>query len=168
MRSVLGSLLSCVLALPAGAQSAPSPRAPVLSPGTFFAERIDTSPLPLTDRVTDGDGTTYLVEFDRLVLSLTKGNRFRASVRFRRTLHSRDPRGRDRTVPIQTMTVNGTYAIVNEEIRFTPDPSKETGGLRMLSGRVEGARRISMPFDYRNGATERRRTLTLVKQDNVL
>jgi hypothetical protein len=136
--------------------------------GTFLASRIDASPLPLTDRVTDTDGTTYLVEFDRMVLSLRAGNRFRASVRFRRTLHSRDPRGRDRATPIQSMTVNGSYAIVNGEVRFTPDPSKETSGLRMLSARLDGTRRLSMPFHYRNGTAERQRTLLLVRQDDVL
>lgn len=169
MRFAAGATLLCALAWPSTAPA--QGRTPVPSPaplGTFFAERIDALPLPLTDRVTDLDGTTYLVEFDRLVLSLRAGNRFRASVRYRRTLHSRDPRGRDRATPVQSMTVDGTYAVVNGEIRFTPDPSKETRGLRMLSGRVEGPRRLTMPFHYRNGTAERQRTLTLVRQDDVL
>jgi hypothetical protein len=136
--------------------------------GTFFASRIDAAPLPLTDRVTDPDGTTYLVEFDRLVLSLRPGNRFQASVRFRRTLHSRDPRGRDRATPVQSMTVNGSYAVLRGEIRFTPDPSKETRGLRMLSATMDGARRLTMPFQYRNGTAERQRTLLLVRQDDAI
>ena len=38
--------------------------------GSYLALRIDQSPLPLADRVTDTDGTTYLIEFDRMVLSL--------------------------------------------------------------------------------------------------
>lgn len=143
-------------------------QSPAIAPGTFVADRIDGAPLPLTDRVTDRDGTTYLVEFDRLVLSLRPNNRFRASVRYRRTLYSRDPRGRNRIAPIQSMTVDGTYAVVGGEIRFTPDPSKETGAMRMLSGRVEGPRRLSMPFDYRNGTADRHRTLQLVRNDDVL
>ncbi|NJN84343.1 MAG: hypothetical protein HC802_20070 [Caldilineaceae bacterium] len=38
--------------------------------------KIDQAELPLSDRVTDDEGTTYLVEFERLVLSLRGGNRF--------------------------------------------------------------------------------------------
>lgn len=163
VRTLAALLLVIAIAPALGAQAAAA-----AVTGTFFAERIDAAPLPLTDRVTDVDGTTYVVEFDRLVLSLRAGNRFRASVRFRRTLHSRDPRGRDRAVPIQSLTVNGSYAIVNGEIRFSPDPSKETNGLRMLTGRVESARRLSMPFHYRNGTAERQRMLSLVRQDDVL
>ena len=162
----LGAQLGAQLGAPLGAQpAAPAPRAPIA--GTFVAERIDASPLPLTDRVTDVDGTTYLVEFDRLVLSLRAGNRFRASVRFRRTLYSRDPRGRDRATPIQSVTVSGSFALLNGELRFIPDPSKEAAGLRMVTARVDGTGRLSMPFDYRNGSTERHRTLTLVRQDDV-
>jgi hypothetical protein len=157
MRMALLSLLVLAVPAAAGAQLA----------GTFLAERIDAAPLPMTDRVTDVDGTTYLVEIDRLVLALRANQRFRASVRFRRTLFSRDPRGRNRPVPLQTMTVDGTYAVVDGEIRFTPDPSPDAGGLRMLTGRVEGARRLTMPFDYRNGTAERHRTLVLVKHDDV-
>ncbi len=162
MRTLL--LAVTTLALPRALDA----QAPTLAPGTFVADRIDGSPLPLTDRVTDTDGTTYLVEIDRLVLSLRPGSRFRATVRYRRTLYSRDPRGRNRPAPIQSMTVDGTYALVGGEIRFTPDPSKETRGVRMLSGRVEGPRRLTMPFDYRNGTAERHRTLQLVRRDDVL
>lgn len=174
MRTALlvGAAMSVVGATPSSAQgigaATRGATPPVLLAGTFLAHRIDASPLPLTDRVTDTDGTTYLVEIDRLVLALRANQRFRASVRFRRTLYSRDPRGRNRPAPLQTMTVDGTYAVVDGEVRFTPDPSAETGGLRMMSGRVEGARRLSMPFDYRNGTTQRHRTLVLVKDDNIL
>ncbi len=159
---------------PAPAATAPAPAAattpaaPRLTAGTFIAERIDRDPLPQTDRVVDGDGTTYLIVFDRLVLSLRDGNRFRASVRYRRTLYANDPRGRDRAVPLQTMTVTGRYEIVGTEIRFTPDPSEETRGLRMLAGRVVSAREISLPFQYRNGTRERDRTLVMRRNDNVL
>jgi hypothetical protein len=136
--------------------------------GSFLAERIDASPLPVTDRVTDDDGTTYLVEFDRLVLSLRSDRTFRASVRFRRTLWSRNAPSRSRGVPLQSLTVSGTYTIVHDTIRFTPDHSEENRGLRMLAGRVEGPRRISVPFDYRNGAVERRRVLALARRDDIL
>jgi hypothetical protein len=66
------------------------------------------------------------------------------------------------------MTVSGTYAVVAGEIRFTPDSSGETKGLRMLAGRVERGDRISVPFMYRNGAVQRRRVLELVRRDDIL
>lgn len=143
-------------------------QAPRISAGTFLAARIDRDSLPQTDRVVDDDGTTYLIVFDRLVLSLRDDNRFRASVRYRRTLYSADPRGRNRTIPLQTMTVTGTYEIVGTEIRFNPDPSADTRGLRMLAGTVVSAREISLPFHYRNGTQERDRTLVMRRNDNVL
>ena len=132
--------------------------------------RIDDAALPLADRVTDADGTTYLVEFERLVLSLRAGNRFRASVRFRRTLTTSDERTRtsSRTAPIQSMTVSGTYAVTGKEIRFIPDSTGDSRGLRMLGGTVIGPQRISLPFDYRNGAVQRHRVLELHRRDDIL
>lgn len=129
--------------------------------------KIDLSALPLADKVTDPDGTTYLVEFERLVLTLRAGNRFRASVRFRRTLTTGD-RARSRETPIQSMTVNGTYAVVGAEIRFTPDSSGDSKGVRMLAGKIVGPLRITVPFDYRNGAVQRRRVLELHRRDDIL
>jgi hypothetical protein len=154
---------ACVITSVAEAQTATR-----LAAGTFVASRIDRDSLPQTDRVVDDDGTTYLIVFDRLVLSLRADQRFRASVRYRRTLYSADPRGRGRTIPLQTMTVTGTYEIVGTEIRFTPDPSDDTRGLRMLAGTVVGPREISLPFQYRNGTRERDRTLVMRRNDNVL
>lgn len=156
-------LIACALcAAPLGAQ------APVLRAGTFVAERIDRDPLPQTDRVVDDDGTTYLIVFDRLVLSLRDDGRFRASVRYRRTLYANDPRGRDRRIPLQTMAVTGRYEIVGSEVRFTPDPSEETRGLRMLAGTVVNGREITVPFQYRNGTRERDRRLVMRRNDNIL
>ncbi|MBA3853401.1 MAG: hypothetical protein C0503_03240 [Gemmatimonas sp.] len=142
--------------------------AQALAAGTFVAERIDRDPLPQTDRVVDEDGTTYLIVFDRMVLSLRDDGRFRASVRYRRTLYANDPRGRDRRVPLQTMAVTGRYEIVGAEVRFTPDPSEETRGLRMLSGSVVNGREITVPFQYRNGTRERDRRLVMRRNDNIL
>lgn len=156
----------CCLAAPIGAQS--RPQAPALAAGTFIAERIDRDPLPQTDRVVDEDGTTYLIVFDRMVLSLRGDGRFRASVRYRRTLYANDPRGRDRRVPLQTMAVTGRYEIVGAEVRFTPDPTEETRGLRMLSGSVVNGREITVPFQYRNGTRERDRRLVMRRNDNIL
>lgn len=136
--------------------------------GGYLAMRIDQSALPLSDRVTDDEGTTYLVEFERLVVSLRSGNRFRASVRFRRTIVSADVRSQVRQAPIQTLAVAGRYEVVGNEIRFQPDSSGDTRGLRMLTGTVQGPRRITVPFDYRNGAAQRRRVLELHRRDDIL
>lgn len=138
--------------------------------GAYLADRIDQAPLPMTDRVTDPQGTTYLVEFERLVLSLRNGNRFRAVVRFRRTLTSvgGSTRSLARSTPVQSMTVNGTFAVTGSAIRFTPDPSADTQGLQMLDGTVESSGRIAVPFDYRNGAVSRRRILRLKRAPNIL
>jgi hypothetical protein len=148
---------------------APSPTAaPAQSAGAYLAMKIDSAALPLADRVTDDEGTTYLVEFDRLVLSLRSGNRFRASIQFRRTMVSGDRRAQGRQAPLQTMSVTGRYVVVGTEIRFDPDSTGEGKGLRMLAGTIDGPRRITLPFDYRNGALERRRVLELHRRDDIL
>jgi hypothetical protein len=150
------------------------PDAPGIAPaarpvsGTFMASRIDREALPVTDRVIDEDGTEYLIEFDRLILSLRDDQRFRASIRYRRTLFSSDPRGRARATPLQSMTVTGTYLVVGDEIRFTPDATNETRGLRMQVATIQGPREISLPFHYRNGTRERDRTLVMQKRDDIL
>lgn len=143
-------------------------RTPGTPVGTFVATRIDRDTLPLQDRVVDEDGTLYLIEFDRLVIALNDDLSFRASVRYRRTLFSAAPRGRGRTAPLQSMTVTGTYEVNSGAIRFTPDESNETKGLRMMAGTVRSARELSIPFHYRNGTQERDRMLTLTRRDNIL
>jgi len=176
IRVFVALVATCVAVAAVEAQSPPAqtpanaapPRAPRFTAGTFLASRIDRDSLPQTDRVVDDDGTTYLIVFDRLVLSLRDDNKFRASVRYRRTLYAADPRGRDRRIPLQTMTVTGSYEIVGAEIRFSPDASSDTRGLRMLSGTVIGPREINVPFQYRNGTQERDRTLVMRRNDNVL
>lgn len=138
--------------------------------GSYLALRIDQSPLPLADRVTDSDGTTYLIEFDRMVLSLRPESRFRAIVRFRRTLTSAagQARGGGRNAPLQTMTVTGRYTVTGRAIRFTPDASDATRGLRILDGTIESRTRIAVPFDYRNGRVTRNRTLRLELRSDIL
>jgi hypothetical protein len=145
-----------------------APPATAQSTGAYLAMRIDTSALPLADRVTDDEGTTYLVEFEQLVLSLRSANRFRASIRFRRTMVSSDRRAQVRQAPLQTMSVTGRYEIIGSEIRFDPDSTGDGKGLRMLAGSIEGPRRITLPFDYRNGAVQRRRVLELHRRDDIL
>lgn len=136
--------------------------------GSYLALKIDESPLPLADRVTDTDGTTYLVEFERMVVSLRGGNKFRASVRFKRSLTTSDARIGTRNAPIQSMTVTGRYEVTGKEIRFIADSTSETKGVSMLNGTIEGPQRISLPFDYRNGAAQRRRVLRLQFRSDIL
>ncbi len=136
--------------------------------GSYLALKIDDAPLPLADRVSDTDGTIYLVEFERMVLSLRAGNKFRAAVRFKRSLTTADARGRVRSAPIQSMTVTGRYEVTGQEIRFITDSTSETKGVRMLNGTLEGPQRLSLPFDYRNGAVERRRVLRLQLTNDIL
>lgn len=136
--------------------------------GSYLALKIDESPLPLADRVTDLDGTTYLVEFERMVVSLRAGNKFRASVRFKRSLTTSDARTGTRNAPIQSMTVTGRYEVTGKEIRFIADSTSETKGVSMLNGTIEGPQRISLPFDYRNGAVQRRRVLRLQFRSDIL
>jgi hypothetical protein len=152
----LALLITVALPFRAGAQQV----------GSYLAMRIDQSPLPLSDKVTDDDGTTYLVEFERMVLSLRSGNRFRAAVRFKRTLSASGTRSRQ--APIQSMTVTGRYEVTGTTIRFVADSSGEMKGVRMLDGTVEGPQRISVPFDYRNGAVERKRVLRLELRGDIL
>ena len=103
-----------------------------------------------------------------MVLTLRADNTFRASVRYRRTLFSADPRGRARATPLQNLTVTGRYVVGGGVIRFDPDASNETRGLRMLSGTVSSTRELSVPFNYRNGTAERHRTLVMTRNDNIL
>lgn len=150
------------------ASVAPPTRAAALPVGTFMATRIDREPLPLTDRVVDDDGSVYLIEFDRMILALRADRTFRASVRYRRTLFSSDLRGRSRGAPLQNMTVTGTYDVADGVIRFTPDPSNDTRGLRMLAGDVRSTRELIIPFSYRNGNQARDRTLVMGRRDDIL
>lgn len=136
--------------------------------GSYLALKIDDATLPLADRVTDTDGTTYLVEFERMVLSLRSGNKFRAAVRFKRSLTTAGTRAGSRAAPIQSMTVTGRYEVTGKEIRFIADSSSDTKGVKMLNGTIDGPQRLSLPFDYRNGAVQRRRTLRLQFRNDIL
>lgn len=141
---------------------------PVTLSGTFVAIRIDRDTLPVADRVVDDDGTTYLIEFDRMVIALQPDLRFRANVRYRRTLYAGDTRGRSRPTPVQTMNVTGRFELGDDGIHFIPDPSSDTRGLRMMSGTMVSGRELSIPFHYRNGTQQRQRTLVMHRRDNIL
>jgi hypothetical protein len=166
-RLVLALVVSAISA-PLAAQERTRGNATPPPVGTFVAARIDREPMPVQDQVVDEDGTLYFIEFDRMVLTLRDDYTFRASVRYRRTLFSADPRGRSRATPLQSVTVTGTYEVGGGMIRFDPAPSKDTRGLRMLSGTVTSARELSVPFNYRNGTAERSRTLVMTRRDNIL
>lgn len=166
MRRLGPLVIAIAFAAALDAQSPAPADTPAPRTGSFLATRIDNAPLPLSDRVTDDDGTTYLVEFERMVLSLRSGNRFRAAVRFKRTLNTSGARSRQ--APIQSMTVTGRYEVTGTAIRFVADSSSEMKGVRMLDGTIEGPQRISVPFDYRNGAVERKRVLRLEFRGNIL
>lgn len=159
MRLRLAALL-IALAVPAPARAQ--------AVGSYLALTIDDAPLPLADRVSDADGTTYLVEFERMVLSLRAGNKFRAAVRFKRSLTTSDSRAGGRSAPIQSMTVTGRYEVTGREIRFIADSTSQTKGMRMLNGTIDGPLRLSLPFDYRNGAVQRRRVLRLQLRTDIL
>ena len=160
MRTLVAAF-ACLVALPTIARAQ--------NVGSYLAVRIDASELPLADRVTDSDGTTYLVQFERMVLSLRAGNKFRAAVRFKRSLTTGDTRaGGGRAAPVQSMTVTGRYEVTGKSIRFIADSTSETKGVTMLDGTIDGAQRISLPFDYRNGATQRRRVLRLQFRSDIL
>lgn len=147
----------------------PNVHAQSIPTGNFVASRMNQKPLPMTDRVTDDDGVTYLIEFDRLILTLRPGNGFRASLRYRRALDPGTKRAAsNRTSPLQSMTVWGRYELVGREIRFIPDPNRGGRGMRILAGTVLDAGRIRLPFTYRNGAANRQATLDLQRRDDIL
>jgi hypothetical protein len=166
--SALGASLGAQEREAAPVRGAPVRAAPSLPVGTFLASLIDRERLPVTDRVVDEDGTLYVIEFDRLVLSLRADLSFRASVRYRRTLFAADPRGRGRTAPLQTMTVSGRWELHSTTIRFIPDPGEDSKGLKMLAGTVTSMRELTIPFHYRNGTQARERSLVLRRNDDIL
>lgn len=145
----------------AGAQSPPAATAPALA--SYVAESVNGGKLPSVDRVSDKDGTQYLVEFDELVIALRPGNQFRAALRYRQTLALRGSAiGRD---PIQRMTVYGRYEVHGNTLRFIPDPQRGGKGIDILDGTF-AARRIDVPFFYRNGQVSRRAQVVLKRDDS--
>jgi hypothetical protein len=148
-------------------REAPTPSNGASPIGTFVAARIDREALPVKDQVVDDDGTLYFIEFDRLVMTLREDGTFRASVRYRRTLFANSARGRVRPTPLQNITVTGRYEHGGGVIRFDPDETEQTRGLRMMNATVAGASELSIPFNYRNGQTERRRTLVMMRRTDV-
>jgi hypothetical protein len=119
---------------------------------------VNGGKLPSRDKVSDRDGTQYVVEFDELVLALRPGYLFRAALRYRQTLALKGASiGRD---PIQRMTVYGRYEVHGNALRFVPDPKRGGKGIEILDGTFV-AGRIDVPFFYRNGQVTRKAQMVL-------
>jgi hypothetical protein len=165
MRS-LAIVSSLLVALPATAFAQPAPRGDTaLAMGSFVSSRIDDKKLPVRDLVTDDRGTQYLIEFDELILSLKANGEFRAALRYRQTLALKGEKTTQE--PVERMTVYGTWVRDGAAIRFVPDPKRGGEGLRILAG-THTARSITVPFDYRNGRVQRRATVLLVFDPNII
>ncbi len=155
--------LICLLAINASlhaqgltAQAAPPAAGPATA--SYVAVSVNGGKLPSRDKVSDRDGTQYVVEFDELVLALRPGYQFRAALRYRQTLALKGSSiGRD---PIQRMTVYGRYEVHGNALRFVPDPKRGGKGIEILDGTFT-AGRIDVPFFYRNGQVTRKAQMVL-------
>src|ERR1017187_2892505 len=152
---------------PPAARAASAAATPILTEpaiANYVSWRLNDKILPVTDRASDSTGTQFLIEFDELILSIRPNHEFRASLRYRQTLASRGMKpGQD---PIQKMTVYGTWAAVDKELQFVPDPRRGGSGLDILAGTF-ALTRIDVPFDYRNGSVVRRANVVLIRNDNI-
>jgi hypothetical protein len=153
-------LLSFTL-LWASAGRAQAPTAGVASlPATasYVAISVNGGKLPSVDRVSDSQGTKYLVEFDELVVAIRPRNEFRAALRYRQSLAVKGSALSQE--PIQRMTVYGRYEVRGTTLRFIPDPKRGGKGIEMLDGTF-AAGRIDVPFWYRNGQVSRQAQVVL-------
>ena len=151
-----------VLLTLSGFALAQAPAAPAVA--SYLAVTVNGGKLPSLDKVSDPDGTQYLVEFDELVLALRPAMQFRAALRYRQTLALKGATiSRD---PIQRMTVYGRYEVHGNMLRFVPDPTRGGKGIQILDGTFSPGT-IEVPFFYRNGQVSRRAQVVL-KRDNSL
>jgi hypothetical protein len=163
-------LLSILLLWPGGAFAQSPAAGAVASPlaggpavASYVAASVNGGKLPSVDKVSDKDGTQYVVEFDELVLAIRPGNQFRAALRYRQTLALKGAAlGRE---PVQRMTVYGRYETHGNALRFIPDPRRGGKGIEILDGTfVPG--RIDVPFFYRNGSVSRQAQVMLKRDDS--
>ena len=70
--------------------------------------------------------------------------------------------------PANIFAIDDLRIVTGKEIRFIPDSTSDTRGVSMLNGTIDGAQRLSLPFDYRNGAVQRRRVLRLQFRNDIL
>jgi hypothetical protein len=160
--SLIAGIVSAQAQAPAPAPPPPSAAEPAIA--SYVSTRLNTKPLPVTDRVSDDKGVQYLIEFDELILQLKANHEFRASLKYRQTLAAKGVAiGSD---PLQKMVVYGAWAVVGKELRFVPDPKRGGNGLRILTGAFTG-REIDVPFDYRNGTVSRRANVVLMRDDHI-
>lgn len=130
---------------------------------SYVAATVNGGPLPSLDKVTDSEGSRYLVEFDELVLAIRPDHQFRAALRYRQTLAVKG--SAISNDPIQRMTVYGRYEVAGNALRFIPDPKRGGKGLQILDGTfVPG--RIDVPFYYRNGQVSRKAQVVLKRDDS--
>lgn len=145
----------------APASAAPTVAAPAVA--SYVAASVNGGKLPSRDKVSDKDGTQYVVEFDELVIALRPGYQFRAALRYRQTLAMKGASiGSD---PIQRMTVYGRYEVKANALRFIPDPTRGGKGIQILDGTFV-AGRIDVPFYYRNGQVSRKAQVVLKRDDS--
>lgn len=157
-------LLALTVGLPARAvigQGAASVSGPATA--VYVAVSVNAGKLPSRDKVSDKDGTRYVVEFDELVLAIRPGLQFRAALRYRQTLAVKGS-AIDRD-PIQRMTVYGRYEVRGNALRFIPDPRRGGKGIQILDGTF-AAGRIDVPFFYRNGQVSRQAQVVLKRDDS--
>ena len=152
------------------AQSAPqaaSPGGPGGAGGpavaSYVAASVNGGKLPSRDKVSDKDGTQYVVEFDELVLAIRPAMQFRAALRYRQTLALKG--AAIEKDPIQRMTVYGRYEVRGNMLRFVPDPKRGGKGIQILDGTYAPGR-IDVPFYYRNGQVSRQAQMVLKRDDS--
>lgn len=149
------------------AQSAPQAASPGGAGGpavaSYVAASVNGGKLPSRDKVSDKDGTQYVVEFDELVLAIRPAMQFRAALRYRQTLALKG--AAIEKDPIQRMTVYGRYEVRGNMLRFVPDPNRGGKGIQILDGTYAPGR-IDVPFYYRNGQVSRQAQMVLKRDDS--
>lgn len=161
MRLLMMSAVVVPAALLLGQGPVTPPPGPALA--SYVSASVNGGKLPSVDRVTDTEGTQYLVEFDELVLALRARNEFRASLRYRQSLATKG--SAITREPIQSMTVYGRYEVQGSALRFIPDPKRGGRGIEILDGTF-AAGRIDVPFWYRNGQVSRKAQVLLKRDDS--
>src|SRR5665647_486385 len=120
----------------AGPPGPAGPAGPAVA--SYVAVSVNGGKLPSRDKVSDKDGTQYVVEFDELVLAIRPAMQFRAALRYRQTLALKGAAiERD---PIQRMTVYGRYEVRGNTLRFVPDPKRGGKGIQILDGTFSSGR----------------------------
>ena len=148
---------------PAAGRAAAGPAAAGPAAASYVAVSVNGGKLPSVDRVSDSNGTKYLVEFDEMVLAIRARGEFRAALRYRQSLAVKGSAlSRE---PIQRMTVYGRFEVHGNTLRFIPDPKRGGKGIEILDGTFAPGR-IDVPFWYRNGQVSRQAQVVLKRDDS--